>query len=70
MEGQIDIEGRAFAFLDLKPELAKVFFNDHVIGDRQSLARSFADFLGRKERLINPVANGLWNPATGVLNSY
>ena len=50
MSGKIDAEARALARLAFDLDAAAVG-RDDVVRDRQAQARSFADVLGREERI-------------------
>src|SRR5688500_14645125 len=67
--GNAHDERRAATELGLEGDRAAVLLDHHVVGDRQALAGTLADALGREERIEDPAARGLGNASAGVAHA-
>src|SRR5262245_26667142 len=63
----MDAESGAFSDRGIEVDGAKMVFDD-LITDRKPEARTFADFLRRKERLEYPCSIGFLDATTGIMH--
>ena len=62
-------ERRADVLFALVSNRALMFFDDHGMRDRQTLAGPLANFLGGEERVEDPLADGLRDAAAGIAHA-
>lgn len=62
------MESGSFPFHRIELDRSTVHFDNDVVADRESLSCSFADPLGRKERIENPIPNGRRDASPGIFD--